>query len=76
MADFYVMPTEEDQPPRALIAERMIETPIGLIAEGDRQMAVWNADVGAWCIDGDPIDVAFGNEITERARALGVEAFL
>jgi hypothetical protein len=56
-ARFFVMYTVEGLPPRALV----------------EQTAVWTEDVGAWCIDGTPVNAELGAAITERARALGVE---
>jgi len=68
--DFFVMPTEEGLPPRALVGE-IFALP-GAIAIENATMAVWTADVGAWCVEGVPVPEELGEHITERARELGV----
>ena len=73
MAQIYVLPTEEGFPPRAVVAEQMAMTPIGLVAEGGA-MLTWSADVGTWVAEGGiPVPEELGAAVTERCRELGVE---
>lgn len=69
----YVMPTEEGKPPRALLAQDIVEVDGGMMAVGVAVQAVWSSDSGAWFVDGEPIDPEIGEAITNHAKELGVE---
>jgi hypothetical protein len=68
----YVLPSEPNVPPTAVIAEVIIPAADGVMAINGAT-AIWNADMGAWCIEGNPVPQEVGDAITAHAKALGVE---
>jgi hypothetical protein len=67
MLNVYVLPTEENLPPRAILFEG--ETPNAQNA----RVSVWSADVGTWTLEGVPLNTSLADIITGHARSLGVD---
>ena len=73
MTQLYVFPSETGVPPRAVIAEEIAMTPVGLVAENGA-IVTWSADIGTWVAEGGiPVPEEVGEALTERCRELGVE---
>jgi hypothetical protein len=71
----YVLPTEENVPPTAILIMGMALTPDGLVPMGEA--VTWSQDMGTWMREeGTPVDADLGKAITEHAKELGVQAFL
>jgi len=68
----YVLPTEEDRPPRAVLHTG----PVDDEAEGvvTRVVVTWSRDMGTWLSpDGLPVPSELAEAITTHAKNLGVE---
>jgi len=73
MTQIYVLPSEPNTPPRALIGEIEMDTEEGKIT-CTGVMAVWSFDVGTWTVDGAPaLPQELCDAITAHAKDLGVE---
>lgn len=69
----YVLPTEENIPPRAIIGQ-IVPTQGGAAITGVQ--ATWSHDVGTWVNEESiPFPQELADMITEHAKALGVEQF-
>lgn len=66
----FVLPTEEGQPPRAILANGEIVRRAMLTGS----IVTWSRDLGAWVsTEGMPLPPDLGDDITEHAKSLGVE---
>lgn len=72
----YVLPTEEGQPPRAIVADaddlQRAQEPDEPV-EVSGCLAVWSRDAGCWMNEGMPLPPELGDAITAHAKDLGVE---
>lgn len=82
----YVLPTEGDRPPRALLLtpKEDVEIPdivkaaveqFGIVVQAMEEIEVaWSRDMGSWVFPtGMPVPEELGEAITEHAKELGVK---
>lgn len=74
MPNIYVLPTEENLPPRAVLFEgpmMMMASDEGTAIAGT--LAMWSADIGTWVVNDIPLPQELADAITAHAKDLGVE---
>lgn len=74
VTNIYVLPTEENLPPRAVLFDGpmvVMDSDEGLIVAGT--LSTWSSDIGAWTVGGLPLPQELSEAITAHAKSLGVE---
>lgn len=64
--NIYVMPSEDGQPPRALLFD-------GDEPDPGAVLATWSRDVGTWMVGYAPLPAELAEAITAHAKDLGVD---
>jgi hypothetical protein len=76
--DFFVLRSEDGQPPRAALSQ-IIDARVGddgeLMVGSATALATFSNDTGTWMIGDQPLPEEVANQITERCKELEVEGF-